>query len=157
MMIGAGASGAEAVVELLLQQQQQEQEDQVVDLDVTAVTALLEDGADPNTCVREDVSPMHIAAGLENDAAYAYLALLLKFKGNPNVQSSEGFTPLHIAAIWGRREAVNLLLTHGADATIPDNDGKTALDWAREEAQDELTIKLLEEAIKAQLMIFRKL
>ena len=39
-------------------------------------------GANPNSCVREDdVSPMHIAAGLENDAAYAYLALLLKYDG----------------------------------------------------------------------------
>ena len=75
--------------------------------------------------------------------------------GNPNVQSSEGFTPLHIAAIWGRREALNLLLEHGADATIPDADGKTALDWAREESKDACSIKLLEEAIKAQLKTIR--
>ena len=75
--------------------------------------------------------------------------------GNPNVQSSEGLTPLHIAAIWGRREALNLLLEHGADATIPDGDGKTALDWAREESGDACSIKLLEEAIKAQLKSIR--
>ena len=75
----SSTSGAEAVVELLLEQQQQEAGSP---LDVTAVTTLLDAGANPNSCVREDdVSPMHIAAGLENDAAYAYLALLLKYEG----------------------------------------------------------------------------
>ena len=71
------------------------------------------------------------------------------------MQSSEGLTPLHIAAIWGRKEALNLLLEHGADATIPDVDGRTALDWAREESGDACSIKLLEEAIKAQLKTLR--
>ena len=71
------------------------------------------------------------------------------------MQSSEGLTPLHIAAIWGRKEALNLLLEHGANATIPDADGRTALDWAREESGDACSIKLLEEAIKAQLKTLR--
>ena len=74
----SSTKGAEAVVELLLEQQQEG-----TSLDVGGVAALLEAGADPNACVREDdVSPMHIAAGLENDAAYAYLALLLKHEGD---------------------------------------------------------------------------
>ena len=75
----SSTSGAEAVVELLLEQQQLEGGSF---LDVTAIKTLLEAGANPNSCVREDdVSPMHIAAGLENDAAYAYLELLLKYEG----------------------------------------------------------------------------
>ena len=79
----SSTSGAEAVVELLLERQQQEEEEGDGScLDVTSVKTLLDAGADPNSCVREDdVSPMHIAAGLENNAAYAYLELLLKYKG----------------------------------------------------------------------------
>ena len=77
----SSTSGAEAVVELLLEQQQLEAG---ASLDITAVQTLLEAGANPNSCVREDdVSPMHIAAGLDNDAAYAYLQLLLKYEGWP--------------------------------------------------------------------------
>ena len=75
----ASSTGAEAVVELLLEEQQQ---DSGPSLDVTRVLTLLEGGADPNACVREDdVSPMHIAAGLESHAAYTFLELLLKFQG----------------------------------------------------------------------------
>ena len=83
-MSSAAVSGAEAVVELLLEQQQQQESETETEtsLDVTGVRTLLEKGADPNACVREDdVSPMHIAAGLDNDAAYAYLELLLKYQG----------------------------------------------------------------------------
>ncbi|EME42101.1 hypothetical protein DOTSEDRAFT_73017 [Dothistroma septosporum NZE10] len=39
-------------------------------------------------------------------------------------------TALHAAAYWGQVGATRLLLDHGADATIKDKDGKTALELA---------------------------
>ncbi|KAL2758679.1 hypothetical protein ACRALDRAFT_2058014 [Sodiomyces alcalophilus JCM 7366] len=39
-------------------------------------------------------------------------------------------TPLHKAATQGNLEAVRLLLDHGADPTIKDNKGRTALEYA---------------------------
>jgi ankyrin repeat protein len=45
----------------------------------------------------------------------------------------DGRTALIMAAIRGNREIVSMLLDHGASPSAKDNDGKTALDYAREE------------------------
>ncbi|KAB8264706.1 ankyrin repeat-containing domain protein [Aspergillus pseudonomiae] len=42
-----------------------------------------------------------------------------------------GATALHLAVVCGLQEVVRLLLDHGADAKIVDDEGKTALDLAR--------------------------
>ncbi|GAB1210187.1 hypothetical protein APSETT445_008977 [Aspergillus pseudonomiae] len=42
-----------------------------------------------------------------------------------------GATALHLAVVCGLQEVVRLLLDHGADAKIVDEEGKTALDLAR--------------------------
>ncbi|KNG91446.1 DNA-binding protein RFXANK [Aspergillus nomiae NRRL 13137] len=53
-----------------------------------------------------------------------------------------GATALHLAVVCGLQEVVRLLLDHGADAKIVDEEGKTALDVARG-LTDQLVIDLL--------------
>jgi ankyrin repeat protein len=47
-------------------------------------------------------------------------------------------TPLHAAVKGNQRSAVGFLLTHGADASVMDSDGKTAFQVARENGSNEL-------------------
>jgi ankyrin repeat protein len=49
---------------------------------------------------------------------------------------SDGKTALMFAAMFNRTEIIDLLLTHGADASLQSDDGMTALSLARKmEAQ----------------------
>jgi ankyrin repeat protein len=43
---------------------------------------------------------------------------------------SDGETPLHLAAAFGRKDAVELLLDHGADPSATDGDGRTPAELA---------------------------
>ncbi|KAK3610226.1 hypothetical protein CHS0354_022280 [Potamilus streckersoni] len=87
----------------------------------------LENGADPNLVIPEKgVSPMHIAAGLGVHAT----ALLLQYGGDPNIRSSDGTTPVHVAAIWGEENCLKLLLANGGDPCITDEEGLNSLDLA---------------------------
>ncbi len=56
-----------------------------------------------------------------------------------------GYTPLHLACIWGCEEAVKQLLGHGADVTIKTRGGKTALDFAQEKGHQKI-VTLFEKA-----------
>lgn len=56
-----------------------------------------------------------------------------------------GYTPLHLACIWGCEAAVKQLLGHGADGTIKTKGGKTALDFAQEKGHKKI-VTLLEKA-----------
>lgn len=44
-----------------------------------------------------------------------------------NLQNSQGFTPLMMAAYYGQKEVVSILLSQGADRCIRDHKGNTAL------------------------------
>ena len=65
------------------------------------------------------------------------LRVLLDFGGVSRAvntrTSGDGLTPLHVAAIWGREECVQLLLENGADPVITDMDDMTPLDHAQSE------------------------
>jgi len=54
------------------------------------------------------------AAALGDMAA---LTALLKKKANANARSGDGWTALHLAGFFGKREAVDLLLKHGASVS----------------------------------------
>lgn len=43
-----------------------------------------------------------------------------------NQQDDKGNTPLHIVSITGAKRCIRILLSHGADSNIPNNDGETA-------------------------------
>ena len=53
-------------------------------------------------------------------------ALLLENGASPNIQNTEGLTPLHNVVEYGQKGLMTLLLQNGADALITNNDGETA-------------------------------
>jgi ankyrin repeat protein len=101
-----------------------------------------------------------LSAGAEVDAVDqgGYTALLLAASNNHGPvmeqlldqgamidakEQTQGYTPLIWAAHRGHRDAVELLLERGADTTLPDFEGKTAADHAREQGHAAL-LALLE-------------
>jgi ankyrin repeat protein len=64
--------------------------------------------------------------------------LLLDKAADPNAKAQSGSTPLHTVAFTGDRASLDLLLKHGADRAIKNNDGKTAADIARERGNQEV-------------------
>ena len=61
------------------------------------------------------------------------LRLLLDQGVGVNTQNGDGFTPLHVATLWGREGCARLLLERGADPAISDDDEMTPLDYALSE------------------------
>jgi ankyrin repeat protein len=55
-------------------------------------------------------------------------------------------TPLHYAAGYGRKECVDLLLKHGAAVTLQNMDGKTPIDVAKLNNQNEVLTLLEKDA-----------
>lgn len=59
--------------------------------------------------------------------------LLLNVPGiDVNSAQDQGWTPLHWAAFGGEKEFVQLLLRYNIDVSLVDNEGRTAIDVARE-------------------------
>ena len=56
--------------------------------------------------------------------------LLLEHRAEVSGRDDMGTTPLHYAAIKGRKEVALLLLAHGADVSAKDNAGYTPLQFA---------------------------
>ena len=46
------------------------------------------------------------------------------------MKSSEGLTPVHIAALWGRIQNLKVLIHNGGDIHETDDEGNNALDFA---------------------------
>ena len=60
-----------------------------------------------------------------------YVTFFMAHGVDVNQQNSYGYTALILASIWGYADGVTLLLSKGADASIRDREGKTALDVAK--------------------------
>ena len=57
---------------------------------------------------------------------------LLQYKADPNARNAAGVTPLMIAAHKNQDMIISLLLKAGAKADVKDDEGKTALQIAKE-------------------------
>ena len=61
------------------------------------------------------------------------IPLLLEADAQIDAQDNHGNTPLILASAWGKEAAVRELLKGNPNLDLKDSDGKTALDYAREE------------------------
>lgn len=99
-----------------------------------AARALIERDADVN---KTGWTPLHYAASGTGPVQPAMIALLLENHAYIDAESPNGSTPLMMAAQYGTRESVKLLLDEGADPSLKNQLGLTAADFAlRAQRQD---------------------
>ncbi|BES90292.1 LEM domain [Nesidiocoris tenuis] len=106
--------------------------DSIQDSDLKAVKYLVSSRhADANYFLEDlGVTPLHIAAGAgDEDTSLEMVKVCIANGGNPNVRCSEGMTPLHVAAVWGRRRVLQFLIEAGGDPNQIDSDGYSAFDY----------------------------
>lgn len=89
-----------------------------------AVEALLEKGAEVN---RPGWTPLHYAAAIGNNEI---VSMLLDKSAYIDAESPNKTTPLMMAARGGHIRTVKLLLDEGADATLKNDLGMNAIDFA---------------------------
>lgn len=108
-----------------------------------AVKLLLEHGAHAHQRSHNPQrnQPLHAAIALSN--SMETICLLLEAGADVNATQAGGFTPLHQAAAAGRRDLVVLLLERGARREMRCDQGKYAVDYARERSHAEV-LSLLE-------------
>ncbi len=106
--------------------------------DLNAARSLLRFKADPNLVSRPgDIPPLANAIALaaidDLDRPLDFARELLDAGAQVNTRGPQGTTALHLAAMTANAQAIELLLKRGADPTLRDAQGKTALDHAREQ------------------------
>jgi hypothetical protein len=84
-----------------------------------------------------DVAALAVAAARDNPAL-ARLALLLRCKGDPNINDANQRRPLHVAAADGKTGAACVLLSFGADPNATDRWLATPLAEAFRSSHDDL-------------------
>lgn len=75
-------------------------------------------------------TPLHYAASHPGEQAPAVVQLLLDHHAYIDAASPNGSTPLMLAAMYGNAKVVAQLLDAGADASLKNEQGMTALDFA---------------------------
>jgi len=109
------------------------------------VSALLENGADPNATMSPPTDPkltytaLHSAAEMANNEI---VIQLIRAGANVNAATEYGETPLISAACFGNNSTVRILLEHGADKSKTTEEFKTAADYALDNGHDK-TYELL--------------
>jgi ankyrin repeat protein len=92
--------------------------------DIAVANLLIEAGASVN---RPNWTPLHYAA---SKGHLAMMHLLIDSDAYIDAESPNGTTPLMMAAYYASPSAVKLMLEEGADPTLKNQDGMTALDLA---------------------------
>jgi len=96
---------------------------------IQTVKVLVNGGALINVTDEDGVTPLHLAVSNCNGEIVNYL---LENGAYVNLKETRhGRTELHTAAIKGQKDMVGQLLAAGADVGTRDNEGMTALDYAR--------------------------
>lgn len=93
--------------------------------DAKLVDALIAKGAEVN---KSGWTPLHYAASAGDDAI---VTTLLNASAYIDAGSPNGTTPLMMAARAGHKSTIDLLLAQGADPSIKNQIGMTALDFAQ--------------------------
>lgn len=94
---------------------------------VPVVEALLGRGSDPNQGDHRQNTPLHFASVTIGMQSEQITRLLVGADANIDAQARDGRTPLFWAANYGNVGVVEILLAEGADASITDDNGATAL------------------------------
>lgn len=76
-------------------------------------------------------APLHYASSNGEPESKAMVALLLEHHAYIDAESPNRTTPLMMAARYGHPDAVRLLLEEGADPSLRNEQGLTAVDFAR--------------------------
>lgn len=97
------------------------------DNDVASVTQFLDSGVDVNGLDENGYSTLHAASSYNH---FELLKFLVSRGGNVNLMDNEGDTPIYVAET---KEMCALLLELGADLGHRNHEGKTVLEYAREE------------------------
>lgn len=112
----------------------------VSDNDVDRVNILLYAGVNPNERNDEGMAPLVAAANSD----VKITEMLLKHDSKVNLTSKDGTTPLMAVAKTGRLDIAEVLLQHGANPNLKDNKGKTALNYAAENRNHKIVLKLID-------------
>ncbi|MBI3516655.1 MAG: ankyrin repeat domain-containing protein [Proteobacteria bacterium] len=109
----------------------------------STVTLLLARGADAALWSRafEHNLPLHAACAGRTEKAEVVRALIAATR-DLDARQGGGWTPLMLASANGMAAAVQLLLAAGADWTLANDHGKTALDLAREHGHTAIAERL---------------
>lgn len=106
--------------------------------------ALIDKDADVN---KTGWTPLHYAASGTTQDAKAMVALLLEENAYIDAASPNGTTPLMMAVRYGPGDVARLLVQEGADPTLKNELGLTALDFARQADRADM-VELIAQAVR---------
>ena len=112
--------------------------------DVEAVKALIARDADVN---KTGWTPLHYAASAGSPQHAVIISLLLENHAYIDAASPNGTTPLMMAVRYGQDDVARLLVEEGADPTLRNDLGLTALDFARQAERADMA-ELIAEAVR---------
>lgn len=107
---------------------------------------LIRRGAEVN---RPGWTPLHYACSSSTATSADMVRLLLEHHAYIDAESPNRSTPLMMAARYGSPEIVGLLLEEGADPDVRNQQGLTAVDFARRAGRDDLA-ELVSRAVRAR-------
>jgi beta-lactamase regulating signal transducer with metallopeptidase domain len=109
------------------------------------VRTLLAQGADPNTRLENDQTPLSEALA---SGRFVILEILLEAGADPNTQMPNGEYAIHWALRSGYEENIFILIDHGADINQAGPDGTTPLDLAMQRRHEQIIQRLLQEGAR---------
>jgi len=107
---------------------------------------LIERGAEVN---KPGWTPLHYAASRQSPDSSDMVRLLLEHHAYIDAESPNRSTPLMMAAMYGHRDLVPLLLEEGADPALRNEQGLTAVDFARRAERDDIA-ELIAQRMRAR-------